>query len=292
MSGAASATPAVSEHGRHATHGMLGGPNPSASGVDDGPPAERTTEHHPRSTMTPQHPARPAIVGHRGASAHAPENTLAAFRRAIEDGADLLECDVHLSADGHVVVMHDESIDRTAAADSPLATGAIADLTREQLDTVVLEGGERVPSLAELLETTTVPVFIEVKVADAARAVGEQLAALPADHPAAASTVISFHADALAEVRRFAEATPVSYLVRQIDEAALQVAAELGASGIGPGIDGLSLGGAKAARAAGLRLNPWTVNTAAQLEVALACGVDTITTDDPAWVQRELDVRA
>ena len=42
---------------------------------------------------------------------------------------------------------------------------------------------------------------------------------------------------------------------------------------------------------AGLRLNPWTVNSAAQLEVALACGADTITTDDPAWLQRELDVR-
>ena len=62
---------------------------------------------------------RPAIVGHRGASAHAPENTLAAFRRGIEDGAQVLECDVHLSADGHVVVMHDETIDRTAAAGLP-----------------------------------------------------------------------------------------------------------------------------------------------------------------------------
>ena len=86
---------------------------------------------------------RPAIVGHRGASAHAPENTLAAFRRGIEDGAQVLECDVHLSADGHVVVMHDETIDRTAAPDSPRRTGAIGDLTRAELDTVLLADGEK-----------------------------------------------------------------------------------------------------------------------------------------------------
>jgi glycerophosphoryl diester phosphodiesterase len=218
--------------------------------------------------MSPQHPApaRPAIVGHRGASAHAPENTLAAFRRAIEDGAALLECDVHLSADGQVVVMHDETIDRTAAPDSPLRSD-------------------------ELLELTTVPLFIEVKVAEAAAAVAALLQELPAGSPAAASTVISFEAEALAEIRRSAPATPVSYLVGSIDQGALAVAAELGASGIGPAVDALSLGAARAVREAGLRLNPWTVNTPAQLEVALACGVDTITTDDPAWLQRELDVR-
>ena len=108
--------------------------------------------------MTPQSrpstPQRPAIVGHRGASVHAPENTLAAFRRAIEDGAQLLECDVHLSADGHVVVMHDRTIDRTAAADSPLRSGAIGELTRAELDRVLLGEGERVPSLEELLAMT------------------------------------------------------------------------------------------------------------------------------------------
>lgn len=242
--------------------------------------------------MTPQHTARPAIVGHRGASAHAPENTLAAFRRAIEDGAELLECDVHLSADGQVIVMHDETIDRTAAADSPLRSGAIGDLTRGELDTVLLEEGEKVPSLAELLEMTTVPVFIEVKVADAGEAVAAQLAALPEDSPAKASTVISFHAEALEAIRRGSPGTPVSYLVGQVTEEEIRTALELGASGIGPGIDGLSLGAARAVREAGLRLNPWTVNSAAQLDVALACGVDTITTDDPAWLQRELDVRA
>ena len=242
--------------------------------------------------MPPQHPARPVIVGHRGASAHAPENTLAAFRRAIEDGAQLLECDVHLSADGEVIVMHDETIDRTAAADSPLRSGAIGDLTRAELDTVVLEGGEHVPSLSALLEMTAVPLFIEVKAPAAAAAVAALLQELPAEQPAAGSTVISFHAEALAEIRRGAPATPVSYLVRAVDEEVLRVAGELGASGVGPGIDGLSLGAARAVREAGLRLNPWTVNSAAQLEVALACGVDTITTDDPAWLQRELDVRS
>lgn len=233
---------------------------------------------------------RPAIVGHRGASAHAPENTLAAFRRGIEDGAQLLECDVHLSADGQVVVMHDETIDRTAAADSPLRTGAIGDLTRAELDTVLLEDGEKVPSLKELLEMTTVPVFIEVKIVAAAKAVAEQLRALPAGSPAAASTVISFHADALAEIRRTTD-TPVSYLVEQVGEKELATARELGAAGIGPSVKGLSLRAAEAAREAGLAVNPWTINSPEQLDVALACGVATVTTDDPAWVQHELDVR-
>jgi glycerophosphoryl diester phosphodiesterase len=242
--------------------------------------------------MTPQHPARPAIVGHRGASAHAPENTLAAFRRAIEDGADLLECDVHLSADGEVTVMHDETVDRTAAADSPLRSGAIGELTRAELDTVLLGEGERIPSLAELLESTTVPVFIEVKVADAGEAVAAQLAALPEDSPAKASTVISFHAEALEAIRRGSPGTPVSYLVEQVTEQTLRTALDLGAAGIGPSIEGLGLRAARAVHEVGLQLNPWTVNTAAQLEIALACGADTITTDDPAWVQRELDVRA
>ena len=238
--------------------------------------------------MTPQHTARPALVGHRGASAPAPAHTLAAFRRAIEDGAELLECDVHLSADGRVIVMHDETIDRTAAADSPLRTGAIGGLTRAELDTVLLEGGERVPSLAELLEMTTVPVFIEVKVADAGEAVAALLAQLPEDSPARASTVISFHAEALEAIRRGSPDTPVSYLVGQVPEEAVRTAVGLGAAGIGPAIDGLCLRAARAVHEAGLRLNPWTVNRPEQLAVARAGRADSITTDDPAWVLREL----
>src|SRR5699024_2585332 len=127
---------------------------------------------------------RSLVVGHRGAPDHVPENTLASFRRALADGAQLLECDVRLSADGHVVLMHDETIDRTAEASSPLRSGAVAELTRAQLDRVELPSGEHVPSLEELLELTTVPVFIEVKAAAAADAVAAMLRRLPASAPA------------------------------------------------------------------------------------------------------------
>src|SRR5690625_7743936 len=71
--------------------------------------------------------ARPAVVGHRGAALVSPENTLASFRRALDDGAQLLECDVHLSADGELVVMHDQTIDRKAEASSELRSGALVE---------------------------------------------------------------------------------------------------------------------------------------------------------------------
>ncbi|MBE9403306.1 glycerophosphodiester phosphodiesterase [Brachybacterium sp. Marseille-Q2903] len=231
---------------------------------------------------------QPLVVGHRGAAHLAPENTLSSFRRALADGADLLECDVHLSSDGQVIVMHDETIDRTANEDSPLRTGAIADLTGEQLGRVRLQHDEHVPTLAQLLDLTTVPLFIEVKVPEAARAVGELLAELEEGSPQAASTVISFHAEALAEIRRTSPETTVSYLVKAVDEQALSTAEELGAAAIGPAIDGLSLAAARAAREAGLAVHPWTVNTEEQLAVALACEVDSITTDDPGWVKERL----
>ena len=190
--------------------------------------------------------ARPAVVGHRGAALVSPENTLASFRRALDDGAQLLECDVHLSADGELVVMHDQTIDRTAEASSPLRSGAIAELTRAELDRVILPEGQHIPSLTELLEMSRAPLFVEVKAEAAAEEVARVLTALPDTAPAAASTVISFHPEALSTIHRDAPQIPVSYLVHRLDQGALDTATELGATGIGPGIQGLSLAAAEA----------------------------------------------
>lgn len=91
----------------------------------------------------------PLVIAHRGASAYAPENTLAAFRLAMEQGADGAELDVTLSADGAVVVIHDDTVDRTTNG-----TGRVATMTLAALRALDAGKGERIPTLAEVLEVT------------------------------------------------------------------------------------------------------------------------------------------
>lgn len=132
------------------------------------------------------------LVAHRGGARLAPENTLVAFRSAVEDwGADMLELDVHLSADGHVMVIHDPTVDRTTDG-----SGAVGELTLDQIreldaghrfedergGTPYRGRGVRVPTVGEVLDACpSVWINIEVKAAAAAgplvevvRARGEQ----------------------------------------------------------------------------------------------------------------------
>src|SRR4030042_5766395 len=110
---------------------------------------------------------RPTIFAHRGSSVHAPENTLAAFKLAIDQHADGIELDTKLSADGQVVVMHDDTVDRTTNG-----TGRIKSLTLHELKR--LDAGskfdpsfhaERIPTLAEVFETVGGKIFINVALA-------------------------------------------------------------------------------------------------------------------------------
>jgi glycerophosphoryl diester phosphodiesterase len=108
---------------------------------------------------------QPIIFAHRGASAHAPENTLAAFELALAQGADGIELDVKLSADGHVVVIHDPTTDRTTGA-----RGRVKDLSLVELRG--LNAGsfyaanfsaEKIPMLEEVFETLGKKIFINVE---------------------------------------------------------------------------------------------------------------------------------
>lgn len=89
----------------------------------------------------------PKIIAHRGASAYAPENTLAAFHLAQEHNADGIEFDVMLSVDGQVVVIHDDTVDRTTNG-----SGRVKDMTLAQLKQLELGDGEKLPTLAEVFE--------------------------------------------------------------------------------------------------------------------------------------------
>jgi glycerophosphoryl diester phosphodiesterase len=113
---------------------------------------------------------RPLICGHRGARAHAPENTLAGFALAAEMGADLIELDVRLTRDGALAVIHDATVDRTTHG-----TGRIADLTWDEiqsLDAGIRFGeafaGQRVPALGEVLDWARGRVYLAVEVKEPA----------------------------------------------------------------------------------------------------------------------------
>ncbi len=90
----------------------------------------------------------PLIIGHRGASAYKPENTMAAFQLAAEQGADGIEFDVRLSLDGQVIIIHDALVDRTTNG-----RGIIAEMPLSQIREFDAGDGERIPTLAELFET-------------------------------------------------------------------------------------------------------------------------------------------
>lgn len=112
--------------------------------------------------------SRPAIFAHRGASAHAPENTLASFELAVQQGADAIELDAKLSADGHVVVFHDQTVERTTGA-----KGRVQDLTLAQLRSLDAGSsfspkflGEKIPLLEEVFESFSKRTIINVELAN------------------------------------------------------------------------------------------------------------------------------
>lgn len=91
-------------------------------------------------------PANPQLIAHRGGPAYNPENTMAAFRHAVEIGADWLEMDVQRTQDGVLIVIHDETVDRTTES-----TGNVKDMTLEQIRALDAGGGEQVPTFEEVI---------------------------------------------------------------------------------------------------------------------------------------------
>lgn len=104
-------------------------------------------------------PSANPVIGHRGASGSYPENTLLAFERALEQGADALELDVRLSRDGAVVVIHDATVDRTTDG-----TGRVRDRTLSEVRALDAGGGQPIPTLDEVLERfPETPLIVELK---------------------------------------------------------------------------------------------------------------------------------
>ena len=237
------------------------------------------------------------VVAHRGASARAPENTMEAFRLGVEDGADAIELDVHLTADGQLAVIHDETLDRTTDR-----TGRVADLTMEELreadagatfarpdDSGFPFAGQglTVPTLPEVLSwlPDEVGLVVEIKARAAADAVVEAVR----DHPVRQGdrlVVISFDEPTIERVRELDPGIRTGYLLvpTQPIEPALTWATERGHVGVFPwdgdlGIDPLPL--MAQARAFGREIGCYVVNDPVRMQHLAACGLWGFVTDVP-----------
>lgn len=229
---------------------------------------------------------RPLVMGHRGASGHAPENTMASFKKAVEMGVEAVELDVHLTADNRLVVMHDETVDRTTNGKGEIAKLTLAEI--QQLDAGSWYGpefkGEPVPTLEEVLSWArgVVPVVIEVKFNRAIEAI-TTATVMEVERLGASDnvTIISFDHHVSLGVKQFKPewSTGALYVGRPVDPVGIATAAR--ASGLLPMFGLLTPDQVQKAHDAKLWVGVWSPNSESEIQHAIHMGADMIGTNYP-----------
>jgi glycerophosphoryl diester phosphodiesterase len=225
-------------------------------------------------------------IGHRGAAGVAPENTIASFRRAVALGAQAVELDVQRTKDGHLVVMHDDTVDRTTDG-----IGRVADLTLAQirrLDAGSWKGtefaGEHVPTLDEVAEALPpeILLFVEIK-GGAARAPGIEEDVLRFIARGAGDRVraSSFDHRVLARLRALDRDIGLGALFECLPADPVALAWGCGATALHPSFGYVVPELVAAAHAKGIEVHTWTVNDPDDIARIRAMRVDGIFSDHP-----------
>ena len=237
------------------------------------------------------------VAAHRGGSLLWPENGLTAFRNALALGADYLELDTHLTADGEVMVIHDPTLDRTTTGRGPVSGVKLAELGAVRLrarDGSVT--GDGVPTLAQVLDTlkpSTAQLLLEIKVDADKKPYPEierkALALVDARGLRERVIVMAFEAPTLKRVRALDSKIRTALLVSKTRVGRgragagdlVKWARDVGATHLGveyPAVDAALL---TAARAAGLQVAAWTANEEADIRRLVDLGVDVVISDRP-----------
>lgn len=226
------------------------------------------------------------IIAHRGASGHAPENTIAAFKKAIALGATFIETDLQLTRDARLVAIHDDTVDRTTNGQGKVHDQTLAVLRR--LDAGSWFGseytGERIPTLEEILEFTKkndVVFYLEIKPGGSWGGEHALVGALRESGEVARVVVISFDPLILTSVRKIEPTlmTGVLYDGQLADP--INTAIEVGARQIVVRGDLVTPAMIQQARKKDLQVVCWTINHPAHIRMLVAAGVDGIMSDYP-----------
>jgi glycerophosphoryl diester phosphodiesterase len=241
---------------------------------------------------------RPILFAHRGASAHAPENTLAAFDLALRHEADAFELDAKLSADGYVMVIHDQSVDRTTDGQGDVGAMTLAAL--QELDAGsffdIAFRGEHIPTLAQVFEAFGHKTYINVELTNYAAPnddLPERVVELVQQHRLEKHILFSsFNPRALIKAKRLLPEVPVGLLALPGRSGwwARSWPGRIGVpyDALHPELTDVNAKLVASEHRRGHRVNVWTVNEPDDMQRLFALGVDGIFTDDPRLARQVL----
>jgi len=255
-------------------------------------------------------------IGHRGASGYAPEHTIPAYDLALKQGADYIEIDLQMTADGVLVALHDDTLDRTARGPAENCTGLVIEKTLEQIKTCDVGTwfnerypqyanpeyvGLQIPTLEEIFQRYShrTNYYIETKNPEAAPGMEEELLRLMEEYnlikPAAKRWQVliqSFSPESLQKIHALEPSLPLIqlYSSRETSEEiqAKLAAAQAYAVGIGPSKSDVDADLVTAAHELCLDVHPYTVNETAEMEALISLGVDGMFTNFPDHLEQVL----
>ena len=225
-------------------------------------------------------------IAHRGASGYAPENTLAAFRRAVAQGATFIETDLHLTRDAHFIAVHDETVDRTTNGQGHVHQMTLAEIRRLDAGSWFASEfmSERIPTLDEILDFSRkndVVFYLELKPNGFWGGEHALISALRNATEIARSVIISFDATILSSLHKIEPTMMTGLLHDGSSDNPFEKALEIGARQLVVRGDLVTPNVIQQARKQDLQVVCWTVNSPAHMRMLVSAGVDGIMTDYP-----------
>lgn len=225
-------------------------------------------------------------IAHRGYSARYPENTLLAFERAVEAGADMIELDVHLSLDGRLVVIHDEKIDRTSDGTGLVANLSLTELKRYNYNNNMMEFGfVGIPTLEEVIGWAGDRVLLNIEIKKGPvrnEGIEKRLADLLKETRFMDRVIVSsFDHCTLAEMKRIAGDVRTGMLYDSVWISFAEEVRKLGIFSVHPGTDAVDAGQLRWAKSCGIQVYPWVVKDRETLEACRSSGfIDGVMVND------------
>lgn len=219
-------------------------------------------------------------IAHRGAKAYEPENTLQAFQKALDLNSDGIELDVHLSSDGHIIVIHDETIDRTTNG-----KGLVGDFTLAELKSFLIDGKYQIPTLIEVFDLVDKKCLINIELKGLGTA--PKVVSLIEEYISKKDwnynqfIVSSFEWNMLEETSNLNPNIPIGVLTEENVETALAFAEKIKAKAIHPDFNLLNNENVQQMQEKGFLVLPWTVNTEEDIQKVKSYQVNGIISDNP-----------